>query len=247
MRPPLPILLLSLVATAATAAPGKRAPVPASDLVIRQSSPALDWRWRIAPEAATQPALLADMRAKALAEAAKEQAQASRDATDSSKAGIPFRKYETINDWSLAADTQHLLALAGETYAFTGGAHGNTGYGVAIWDKAAARRIGFADLFSDWPRARRLLEPAFCTALAAEQTRRRGDTTPAEPCPKLADQPVLPWARLASTARQFRVLVAPYVAGSYAEGSYLIDVPWPDAVRTLVMPRYRADLFGPEG
>lgn len=241
------ILLLMITATAAAAAP-RRAPVPASDLIIRQSAPALDWRWRIAPEAATQPALLAAVRAEALKQAAIDKAKAARDEAESTKAGIPFRKYDTIIDWSLSADTPRLLALAGETYAFTGGAHGNTGFGTVIWDKAAGRRIGFADLFSDWPRARRLLEPAYCAALAAEQTRRRGDTAPLAnaPCPSLAEQPVVPWARLATTARQFRVLVAPYVAGSYAEGSYLIDVVWPDPVKALVKRQYRTDLFGPE-
>ncbi|MEY2884198.1 MAG: hypothetical protein RL490_1922, partial [Pseudomonadota bacterium] len=30
-------------------------------------------------------------------------------------------------------------------------------------------------------------------------------------------------------------------------GSYKIDVVWPDAVKTLVKPAYRRDLFGPEG
>ena len=46
------------------AAPALAAPriVPASDLLIRQSSPDIEWRWRVAPEAATQPALLAMMR-----------------------------------------------------------------------------------------------------------------------------------------------------------------------------------------
>lgn len=241
------ILLLTLIATAATAAPPEP-PVPASDLLIRQSSPALDWRWRIAPEAATQPALLAALRAEALKQADTERRTATHDEAESSKSGIPFRKYMTMNDWSLSANTPRLLALAGQTYAFTGGAHGNYGYSAVIWDKTAARRIGFADLFSDWPRARRLLEPAYCAALAAEQTRRLGEPPVGGPnaCPKLAEQPVLPQAGLATTARQFRVLVAPYLAGSYVEGSYLIDVMWPETVRPLVKPGYRTDLFGPE-
>ncbi len=243
MRITLPLALL-LLATPALAA--KPAPVPASDLLITQQNANISWRWRAAPEVATEPALLAALRQQALADAAKAKAAAARDAADARKAGFPFRRYEAITDWSRAADTPHLLALAGLSYSFTGGAHGNTGYAVKIWDKQANKAIPFAALFSDWPRARRLLEPAYCAALAEEQRRRRG-AAPAgdfDTCPKLSEQPILPWADLATTAGQFRVLLGPYVAGPYAEGSYLVTTAWPEGVRSLVKPAYRDDLFG---
>lgn len=238
------IFALALLATPALAAPPRV--VPASDLLIRQSSPEINWRWRVAPEAATAPALLASMRSAALKDAAKAKADAARDAVEAKKSGYPFRRYESLADWTLAADTPRLLALAGEIYAFTGGAHGNTGYAVRIWDKVAKRSIGIDALFTDWPRARKLLEPAFCAALLEEQTRRLGakPTSDMNACPNLAEQPIVPFGGLAPQASQFRVLVGPYVAGSYAEGSYLITVPWPDAVRPLVKPAFRADLFG---
>lgn len=235
-----------VVVSAAPALAAAPRPIPASDLLVRQSSPAIDWRWRIAPEAATAPALLAAMRSDALKAAATAKADAARDAVEAGKQGFPFRRYESLADWSLAADTPHLLALAGENYSFTGGAHGNTGYAVRIWDKTARQSIAFDALFSDWPRARKLLEPAFCKALAEEQARRLGapPTSDMNACPKLAEQPIVPFAGHAPVARQFRVLVAPYVAGSYAEGSYLITMVWPEAVKLLVKPAYRSDLFG---
>lgn len=238
------LALVALLAAPAVAALPRV--VPASDLMIRQSSPNIEWRWRVAPEAATQPALLASMRATALKAAVKARSDAAADAVSAQKSGFPFRPYETISDWSLAADTPHLLALAGETYSFTGGAHGNTGYAARIWDKTAKRSIPIDALFTDWPRAQAIIEPAFCKALAVEQRRRLG-TEPLNDmnaCPKLSEQPMLPWAGIGSRAAQLRVLVAPYVAGSYAEGSYLITLPWPDTVRGLVKPAYRADLFG---
>ncbi len=239
----------ALLATPALAAP-KTAPraILASDLVIRQASPNLSWRWRAAPEAATQPALLQQLRGTALADAKKAATDAARDAASARKDGFPFRRYDFVTDWSLAADTPRLLALTGQTYAYTGGAHGNTGYTAKIWDKTAKRAIPIDALFSDWPRARKLIEPAFCRALAEEQKRRIGEATPpSTPCPKLSEQPIVPWGELGTSARQFRVLVAPYVAGSYAEGSYLITVMWPDALKSLVKPAYRNDLFGDAG
>lgn len=242
-------MLIALLFTAPALAKAP-APVPASALLIRAATPAIEWRWRAAPEAATQPGLLRAMRSEAQAELGTARAAAARDEAEAKKAGFPFRRYETINDWSLAADTPALLALAGEVYSYTGGAHGNTGYAVRIWDKAAKRQIGIEALFTDWPRARKLLEPVYCKALAEEQARRRQGAEVAADfaaCPKLSEQPVVPFAGLARQARQFRVLLAPYTAGPYSEGSYLISVPWPETVAALVKPAYRRDLFGDAG
>jgi hypothetical protein len=226
------------------AAPTLAAPrvVPASDLLINQSTPAINWRWRMAPEAATQPALLAGLRSEALKAAATAKAEAANDAASAKKDGFPFRRYESISDWSLAADTPRLLALVGESYAFTGGAHGNTGYAAKIWDKTAQKAVPFSALFTDWAKARAVIEPAYCAALATEQKARGGN--PVNNCPKLSDQPIVPWAGLATRATQLRVLLGPYTAGSYAEGSYLITLPWPEAIKPLVKPAYRDDLFG---
>ncbi len=236
-------LVLSIGLAPALAA---AAPIPASDLLIRRSSPQLGWRWRAAPEAATQPALLKALRTEAQQDAAKASRGAARDAASAAKAGFPFRPHAYMTDWSLAAYTPHLLVLVSEATAYTGGAHGNTGYAARLWDKQARRAIKIDALFSDWPRARKLLEPDFCKALAAEQARRLAGNPPGElnACPKLSEQPIVPFAGLSSTAWQYRVLLAPYVAGTYAEGSYKIDMSWPDGIKALVKPQYRSDLFG---
>lgn len=224
--------------------------VPASALVIEQVSPAIDWRWRVAPEVGGQPALLRAMRAEALAEAARARAGAARDAAAAKTAGVPFRQYDSVADWSRAANTARLLALVGEVYSYTGGAHGNSGFAVRIWDKTARQSVPVSALFSDWPRARKLIEPVYCAALAREQAERRvGQPVAAEfdACPKLSEQPIVPFGGLGRRAGQFRVLLGPYVAGPYVEGSYVVTAPWPEAVRSLVKPVYRSDLFGDGG
>ena len=242
----MPMRYLLAVLAAVLTAPAFAAPIPASQLIIRQSSPNATWRWRAPPEVAEAPALLVAMRAEAVKAAATARASATKDAASAAKAGFPFRRHETLTSWTLAADAPRLLALSGETYANTGGAHGNTGYAVKIWDKATKRALTIDQLFTDWPRARKLLEPVYCKALAQEQAQRRGGLAGGtfDTCPRLAEQPVVPWGALSNRAQQFRVLLGPYAAGFYAEGSYLITAPWPDAVKPLTRPAYRRDLFG---
>lgn len=232
-----------LTAPALAAAPR---PVPASDLLISHSSPEIAWRWRMSPEAARAPALLAAMRVEALQAAAKARAAAANDAASARKAGFPFRPHDVIIDWSIAADTPHLLALIGDSFSFTGGAHGNTGFATRIWDKSARRSIAIDALFNDWPRARKIIEPVYCKALADEQARRLGERPRDDmhTCPKLSDVPVAPFAGKGRRASQLQVLLAPYAAGAYAEGPYVITLPWPETVRPFVKPGFRGDLFG---
>ena len=246
----MPIFAGAALMLAAPALAKGAAVVPASALLIEQVSPEIDWRWRVPPEVGAQPALLKAMRAEALQEARKARAVAARDAARARASGVPFRQYDSIADWNRAANTQRLLTLSGEVYSYTGGAHGNSGFAVRIWDKTAKQSLPMEALFSDWPRARKLMEPVFCTALAEEQARRRVGA-PVSPdfdaCPKLSEQPIVPFGGLGRRAGQFRVMVGPYVAGPYSEGSYVVTAVWPEAVRTLVKPEYRRDFFGDAG
>lgn len=238
-------LLLAVPAPAAAqntpAKPNAVRVIPASDLLVRRSGPGFSWRWRAAPELALAPALLTQLRSEATAAALKARRAADAEAASAAAARLPFAGHEHIHDWSLAADTSRLLALAGRHYAYTGGAHGNTGYDVRLWDRQRRQTMAFSDLFTDWPRAGALLQPAFCTALAEERRRRFPDQA-AGTCPDFATLPMQPFGDLSATARQWRVLVAPYVAGAYAEGSYLVTLPWPDGIAALTQPRYRPDL-----
>ena len=118
---------------------------------------------------------------------------------------------------------------------------------MQIWDKAARRSMALDALFSDWPRARKLIEPGYCAALAEAQRARRGAQPGSggfDACPNLSEQPVVPYGGRSATAMQLRVLIGPYVAGPYAEGSYVITLPWPAAVLPFVKSRYRPALFG---
>ncbi|MBE7248930.1 MAG: hypothetical protein INR63_28630, partial [Actinomycetospora chiangmaiensis] len=133
-----------------------------------------------------------------------------------------------------------LLALSAETYSFTGGAHGNTGYRALLWDRKRGQPVAFQALFASWPRTLARLTRAFCPALDAERAKRRGAPVDKADmfgeCPKLADQTLLPGGVRGGRFTAVRVLIGPYEAGPYAEGTYELVLPLDPA---LVTPAWR--------
>jgi hypothetical protein len=247
MAPRLIVALLAVLL--ASAVPVKRpsgpAPVLVRELFVAAAEPAIRWRWRAAPEVGLEPMLLRAMRGEAMVALGKERTDARRAMIEARTGGYTFRTYETVADWSVAADTPKLLVLQGNVWRYTGGAHGNTGHAGRLWDRQAQRSIGIEALFNDWPRARKLLEPAYCAAVATEQRKRRGEASLGndfDACPPLAEQIILPAGMTGAPARQLRVVIPPYVAGPYAEGSYMIELPWPEGVAALVTPAWKATL-----
>jgi hypothetical protein len=217
--------------------------LPASDLLVRYEGPGLSFRWSLAPEAALEPALVRQLRGEAIA--ARERAM--REAADAVKNPPPGRgpiPVEWSERWTAEAETDQLLALSSRRYSFTGGAHGNLELGGVIWDRAAARRIAFPELFADPKAAFAAIRPAFCKALDAERAERRQGARAAqfEDCPDLAALTLLPVG--AGTVTMLKVAVPPYVAGPWSEGAYeiLLDAA---PLRPLLLPRYAASFAKP--
>ena len=228
------------------ALPATAAPVPATALFQNLVSPPLVYRWRIAPEVATEPALLRSLRTAAATERAKAIKASTTDAAAAKKGGYGFSRYRLVTDWRLAADTPRLLALIGTTSTFSGGAHGNITYDVRLWDKTVHRPVKLLALFNNWAKARKNIEADYCKALALEQARRRRGATPAggfDTCPRLSDQAMTPVGDAGDAAPQVIVLLPPYAAGPYSEGPYEITLMWPEAIKPLVLPAWRSTFF----
>lgn len=195
--------------------------LPATDLLVRFEGPALSFRWSLAPEAALEPAFVGALRGDALAERAKA-IRAQDEAIANPPPGRGPIRTEWWERWQAEAETDGLIALSARTYEYSGGAHGNLALRSAIWDRAAGRRIEFAELFADPKAALAALQPGFCKALDAQRlVRRQGLRDPNfSSCPALAELPVVPVGT--GTIGSFRVLVPPYTAGPWAEGVYEI-------------------------
>lgn len=215
--------------------------VPASDLLIRERSDDLEFVWRMVPDVAAYPALLAELRRDAAGRLAETRKGAAEDRA-ARPADAPFASHHFEQNWRVEADAPRLLSLVGGTDSFTGGAHGMHATQGLIWDKLAAKRLTLPDLFTDWAAARRSIEPAYCRELDRERAKRRGTPKTGgmfDDCPPLLEQTVTLAGWDQNNASGLKVYLDPYTAGPYAEGTYELWVFPEPAITPLLKPEYR--------
>jgi hypothetical protein len=180
-------------------------------------------------------------------DAAKSDVDASARSgkADAAKDGFPFHAYERQAEWKVVTDLPGWLSLSSTLYEFSGGAHGMTNYDALLWDREAdtARKPG--DLFASQDVLRDAIQAPFCDMLDQQRAKKRGE--PVQRSGQMFTECIDPTAQtviLGSTNRRtfdrIGVLVAPYEAGPYAEGSYEVTVPVTAKVIAALKPEYRA-------
>jgi hypothetical protein len=126
-----------------TAAGAETAPAP---YIREATSPDLALAIRIPAAARALPGvgerLIADAEAEA-ADAARRAAERRRERADL------FRPSELWIEWSIAYDARGAVSLLGETYLDEGAAEPIQTRATVVFDRAAGREVGFADLFAD--------------------------------------------------------------------------------------------------
>lgn len=144
-------------------------------------------------------------------------------------------------------ETARLLSLSRTYYAFTGGAHGNGATTGLLWDRQRSKEIPFAALFARPGGYGAALRAPYCRALDNERRKRRwpgyqaGIVPEFNSCPKLTDLALIPAAsRQGGRLDRIHLVAAPYLAGSYAEGEYDIQLPVTAALIAALKPEYRA-------
>jgi len=197
-------------------------------------------------EAAAIPALvklLEEDRAQGLAELESEAQEAEKDAKAND---YPYNPHMLGTSWSTTGNTPPLLAMLGEISSYSGGAHGNTGYEVLLWDKAAGKRLKPEALFTDMKTALEPMRTLYCDGLKAERQVRRGEYMSSDPedmfnvCPPFSDLVIIPSAVGQDRFDRILFVAAPYVAGPYAEGVYEISVPVTKQTIASIRPEYQA-------
>lgn len=197
-------------------------------------------------EAAAIPALvrlLEDDRVQGLADLESQATEAEKDAKAND---YPYNPHMLGTSWTTTGNTGPLLAMLGEISSYSGGAHGNTGYEVLLWDKAAGKRIKLEDVFADMNAALEPMRRLYCDGLNAERQERRGEDMSSDPddmfnvCPPFTDLVIIPSAVGNDGFDRLMFVAAPYVAGPYAEGVYEISVPVTEETVARIKPDYRA-------
>lgn len=145
--------------------------------------------------------------------------------------------------WEVVANLPRFLSLSASFWAYTGGAHGNGAYDALVWDRKAQVAFDPKAMFRSAEALQSALGDAWCKALKAERMERIGDDYSDDgffPCPPIADLTVLVGSSDGKAFNRIGLLAAPYVAGSYAEGTYEVTLPVTTAVLAAVRPEYRA-------
>ena len=165
---------------------------------------------------------------------------------DAKEGGFEFRPFGYWIDWKVVTDLPGWLSLSTEVDTFEGGAHPNHGFDALLWDKAAGQRRKNVDLFVSGKQLSAAIRNEFCRQIDKQRAEKRG-----EPVDRNSDElfndcidPLESTIILGSSNRQtfdrIGVLVAPYEAGAYAEGSYEATLPVTPAILATVKPEYRA-------
>lgn len=229
-------LLLPLLAVAAVA-PG--------DFVRDEQTASLDfhYEWPAAVNA------LPRLRAALLADMAHDHRLALSYVAESRRLArqnhFEFQPHDYSKSWSIAGTSARLMSLTADLGAFTGGAHPNSSYFGLLWDRASDRAVPVATVLG--PALLRRLRPRFCAALNAQRAENRGEPVRPDPqdpfttCPAFAGLVLAPAdGNRNGRFERLDVLIAPYLAGAYVEGSYEVELRLDAGDVAAVPPAWRA-------
>ena len=199
----------------------------------------------IPPLARQLDAMLEDARTT-ITQGAREGREEARDS------GFPFNQYWYHSEWERVAELPDWLSLSSEIGTYTGGAHGNQAFDSLLWNKEAARRMEVIDLFTSKAALSEAVREAFCDELDKQRAEKRGEPVERD-SEQIFDECIDPVEEatliLGSTnGRTFNrigMLVPPYSAGPYAEGSYEITLPVTSALLAAVKDEYKASFTAP--
>ena len=178
---------------------------------------------------------------------AKSLASLKDGATDyraeAKKDGFPYHAYSNDTTWKIVTDLPDYISLSSETYIYTGGAHGNTAFGGLIWDKRGNEPIQSENMFTGDAAIDIAMQSAFCDKLDAARTKRRGvpvsrDSGLFNECIMPSKQTIILGSSNGDAFNRVGILVGPYAAGSYAEGTYDITLPVTPQILKAVKPQY---------
>lgn len=198
------------------------------------------------PDAAGAVPALKDLLDTQLYDARDQLASSSHDdQVAAKKQGFPYHQHSYTAKWEVVTDLPGWLSLSAEIYTFSGGAHGMTNFDTLLWDRRAEKIRKPRDLFTSTDALRNAIRDPFCDALDKEREKRRGEPVQRDSgqifteCIDPAAQTLILGSTNGQTFDRIGILVAPYEAGPYAEGTYEVTLPVTGKVMAILKPQYR--------
>lgn len=157
-----------------------------------------------------------------------------------------YHAYSWSQTWQVVTDLPGWLSLSTTYWSYSGGAHGNTWFGAMLYDKRAKTPRDPLTLFTSKAALSKAIRAPFCAALNRQRAEKRGaaikpgSTDMFDDCIDPVGQTVLLGSQSRRAFDRIGILVAPYEAGPYAEGTYEVTVPVTAAVLAAVRPQWRA-------
>jgi len=187
----------------------------------QERSALLAFRYDWPAEAEAVPALRAELRRRMTSAYAEALAAARESRASAREAQVPFHTELYDQRWSLEAGNGRFLSLTADLHTDNNGAHPNRGFDALVWDRARGRATSARVLLG--PAALGRLSPAYCSRLNAMVAAHGGE--PPSRCPPLAEQ-VMAFSDRDHDGKfdALHVLIPPYVAASYADGSFVVEV-----------------------
>lgn len=146
----------------------------------------------------------------------------------------------------MVTETPAWLSLSSTISTYTGGAHGMYWFHTILWDKQAERQREPQELFISKQALAKAIQPEFCRQLDRQRAKKRGEPVkqgsddPFAKCLDPTDYVVILGSSDGKAFDRIGVLVPPYEAGPYAEGSYEVTLPVTPAILAAVKPGFRS-------
>jgi hypothetical protein len=199
------------------------------------------------PSEAVQIAKLKSIFEKELKKRQAELIKSAKEAkADALKNDYPYNAYQAGTAWETAADTAQILSLSGFFSGYSGGAHGNYGFASRVWDKKKGKLLKTStDVFAKPAETLATMRKAYCEGLNAERRKKLGADWPSvddgvfSNCPEFAELAIVFRADPGKAINRIAFVAAPYVAGSYVEGEYEVELPMTEALVAAIRPEYR--------
>lgn len=217
---------------------------PAKPFAQTDKSALLEFAYAYPAQAAAIPALVEKFGKQLATSRADALKMAKDDSAAAKQSGFPFHAHSLETEWSVSADTPRFLALQSQTYVFTGGAHGMTGYDSLLWDKTRSRETSVKAVMTSPAAFAAAIRDRFCAELDKQRAEKRGAPVVRgddefTQCIDPMEQVLVLTSKDGKLIDGVTVVVGPYSAGPYAEGTYEVTLPVDAATRKAIKAEYQ--------